>query len=113
MSIEDIKARAITVKIGENLRIHTPNGENTISFSPEQMPEKAFNFNGASICFVASRTMYILPYHSENYVEILTDSSFERNPNLYVPLSDGMSYPIAEKENWLSMMEKSRATATA
>lgn len=111
MSIEDIKARAITVKVGENLRIHTPNGENTISFSPEQMPEKAFNYNGASICFVVSKTMYVLPYHSENYVEMLTDSGFERNTSLHVPLSDGLSYPTTEKEKWLSMMEKSRATA--
>lgn len=113
MSIEDIKAKAITVTVGENLRIHTPNGENTISFSTDQMPEKAFNYNGASICFVASRTMYILPYHSENYVQTLTDSGFERNTSLYVPLSDGFSYPTTKKEKWLSMMDKSRATATA
>lgn len=112
MSIEGIKTKAIVVRLGENLRIHNPkNGEdNVISFSPEQMPEKSFNLNGASICFILDKTMYIIPCHKEDYVETLEDAGFVRNLSLYVPLSDGFSYPSDEKVKWLLLMEKSRET---
>ncbi|MBQ2917594.1 MAG: hypothetical protein IJE59_05510 [Clostridia bacterium] len=112
MSIEGIKAKAIAVKLGESLRIHNPKDglENVISFSPEQMPEMTFNFNGAAICFILDKTMYILPFHKEDYVGTLTSSGFKRNSSLYVPLSDGISYPTEEKMKWRLLMEQSRAT---
>lgn len=113
MSIEDIKARAIKTKLGEPLQITNPTREETkmLPLFPQDLPDKKFNRNGASICFVSENTLYVLPYHSENYVELLEEAGYERDENLYVPYSDGISYPEDHKNEWLKMMEKSRATA--
>ncbi len=109
MSIEEIKAKSISVRLGAGLQIYTPNGR--IRFCAYQLWEKTFNHYGEAIYFVESDFLYILPYHSENYVEILENSGFTRDPHLYVPLGDGVSYPIAYKEKWQSLMKESRETA--
>lgn len=104
-----MKAKGISVRLGGILQIHTPNGR--MDFSPQQLSEKTFNYYGKSIYFFTSNTLYILPYHKENYVEILENSGFTRDHSLYVPLNDELSYPIAYKEKWVSMMKKSIGTA--
>ncbi len=113
MSIEDAKAKAIKVRLGEPLLIRYPSTEKTetIPLFPNDLPDHNYNHNGAAICFVAENTMYILPFHGENYVELLEEAGFERNKSLYVPFSDGLSYPENHKEQWLKMMETSRKTA--
>lgn len=113
MSIEDIKVKAISKRLGETLQIRNPLTEELeiIALFPQDLPDHNFNHNGAAICFVAENTMYILPFHGENYVELLEEAGFERNTSLYVPFSNGISYPEDHKKQWLEMMEKSRETA--
>lgn len=112
MSIEDIKAKAIKVKLGEALEIKHPDGKyEALPIFPQDLPANKFNHNGAAIVFVTDNTMHILPYHGENYVQVLEESGLERDTNLYVPYSNGMSFPPQQKDEWFEMMEKSRATA--
>lgn len=113
MSIEDIKARAIKVRLGEALQIRHPDTEEleTISLFPQDLPDKNYNQRGVSLCFVAENTMYILPFHGENYIELLEEAGFKRNIRLYLPFSDGVSYPKEYKKRWFKMMNKSIKTA--
>ena len=109
MSIEELKAKGISVRLGSSLQIWTPNGR--IRFRAYQLWEKTFNHYREAIFFVVSDFLYILPYHSENYVEILENSGFTWDENLFVPLDDGVSYPIAYKKKWESLMKESKETA--
>lgn len=110
MSIEDIKTKGISIRLGQLLHICTPPSR-VITFCAHQLSEKTFNYHREAIYFFTSDILYILPYHKENYVEILENSGFERDGSLYIPLGDGISYPIEYKEKWESLMKESKETA--
>jgi len=71
--------------------------------------EKIYNLNGEVLAFTWEGDFYVVPFHSENYLEILEGLNYKKDKDLWVPFSEKNSYPIEDKLKWRMRMSISRS----
>ena len=74
--------------------------------------EKIFNCEGCTLAFSYKGGVAVTPFHGEKYPGLLKEYGYSFEPKLFVPLSDGKTFPVNEAKRWEELMAQSRATLT-
>lgn len=106
-NLKSMRNRAITFK-GE-LRITFKDGTTElVHFNAPESEERRYNADGAALIFTYQGAWYIIPFHNEDYLSVLETEGYVEDGDIYVPCSDGFSYPTDKKKIWEILMEISR-----
>ena len=101
----DMRARSIEIING----MEYDNGKGkTEKINSIPIKEKVFHVKNEVLCFTWEGRFFAVPYHNENYVEILEDLGYVDDELLEVPFTSKNSYPLTEKLKWKLYMSLSR-----